>query len=234
MKAMIVVNLFEDFKPEILDEVFKLGSPVQSYVDSKDTWDSIKDSIAETISLNAEFIKSLRGPFRLSSGSESLFEDTVHVATSLEDLFNVQLDSITCFAGYGWKSISDLVDFYNGSVTIKVCNDPTKPNEYSPFDMALQIETQYDLRISDMDICFDTHTLPSAWLQRQIVDALSGHIGEVYIKHNGAFVTLDTRVLDVLSELKDTNAVACVEFKSALYGDNIKSIANYLDIVRNR
>lgn len=177
MSTMVGVNLCEDNFVIALKNACSLDLPIQLFVDSKEAWLKRIDEIADILSQHNRNIVSLRGPFVASDGN-TLFEDTTFVATQLEDLFNVELKSITAFINNGWKPIVELVEFYRETIKINVAQVARHGyiGTRSPVDMVAAIEGQPQLR--GIKMSFDSLNLSGVWLHEEILYSLSTWIAE--------------------------------------------------------
>ena len=150
------------------ERALKSDSKVQLWVDSKQLFLEKLESIAEVLSSNSHKIISLRGP-TLPTKGVTIFEDTVQVATQLEDYFDVELKYLTTSARYGWRSVAELYEFYERGLNIFV------EDFGNPIDTVIQIaKANMDIKMS-----WNGLNISSCWYEEEILLSLSPFIGEV-------------------------------------------------------
>lgn len=156
---------------------FKPGAHVQLLVDDKQTFFNRLDEISEILSFNNNRIQSLRGPLKPTDGS-TLFEDTVQIATKLEDYFDIDLKYITTSARYGWRSVAELHYFYEEGTNIYV------QDFGSPIDAAIQIRTA---EWTNLKMSYDGRMLPAGWFDQDVLSAFAPLVGEIDMTHCGYY-----------------------------------------------
>jgi hypothetical protein len=126
----------------------------------------------------APFLSTYNSRVKSLKGSTS-FEDTVNIASRIEDYFDIILNDIVVEPYDSSKHIVELSEFYEYGKSITVrCNRDKTPNMNNPFAVALLSKA------SNTKISFDTTVLSNAWFDRCILDALSDYIGEIYMPVN--------------------------------------------------
>jgi hypothetical protein len=136
-------------------------------VNSRDEFNEFLDLSFEPLLEYAEYVIGLIGPRQ-----GRLFEDTVYIATQLEDLCNIELESITTPWINGSSHVEELVDLFNSQVNITVSSwhDVTSLDGLCcPITMALNIERMNIINgFTNVGMEFDATFLPAVYTSREV------------------------------------------------------------------
>lgn len=207
-----------------LENAFSLGYPLQLKFDSLIDYEKCIETIAESLSKNSSKVVSLKGPL-VPSKSNTLFEDTVLIASRLEDFFDVNLKFISTFYSNSYKHIEELIDFY-GDTRIHVEGLKCDPISTMTLIAESNIINKFK-RVTGLT--YNVNSLAGAWLTPEIILALSDCIFEFnykpYLRTSmiSKFRLLDSTLIYLLRN-QCPNAVFTVEFVPVNYIDNLPEV----------
>jgi hypothetical protein len=182
MKLAIEVNTSSDLK-QVAALLEKFQSLEVQFNFTKAELVDYELPVAPFLSAYNSRVKSLKSMFS--------FEDTVFIASKLEDYFDILLEDIVVEPYGNCRHVVELSEFYEYAKNITIrCNRDKMPNMNNPFAVALLS------KVSNTKISFDTTVLSNAWFDRCILDALSDYIGEIYMP-----ITYSTEYPDFLSHI---------------------------------
>lgn len=169
----VAVDLTSDFEADKVESLLGLGLNVQAVVYTRDF---LNDNIAEFLSKFGDKIKSLY----YDGNGDSVFEDTVFVASKIEDYFDINLDYIVTSAKPGNKHVIELVEFYNHYKEIVVRTPVLGSGDCSPIGILMHINwLHFKGHCSSMS--FDIMGINEVWKSRYVYKELSPFISELYI-----------------------------------------------------
>ncbi len=138
------------------------------------------DGIAGLLSEHYPLIKGLQGPRQVTSNS-TLFEDTVFIASDLEDYFDIELSLITTYDG---KHIQELADFYSTICNVNTIKEfDALKDIYNPIIEALNLERMRQVQSSpNFGLCYLANLTPSGLFTRHVSYAIAEYVNEVYFQ----------------------------------------------------
>ena len=167
MKATIEVNSDSDPKQlcEILNR-FKSLSVQLNFEQAK--FLELQETLAPFLSAYSQRIKSLKSGYN--------FEETVSLASRLEDFFDINFQDIIVEPYGSCRHVIELAEFYDCGKDIVVrCNRDKTPNMNTPFAVALLGSSK------NIGISYDVTVLSTAWFDRCVLDAMSDYVKEIYM-----------------------------------------------------
>lgn len=208
-----------------LDKAFSLGYPLQLQFGCLADYEDNIDKIADVLSENSQRVISIKGPL-VPSKRNTLFEDTVLIATQLEDFFDINLKFISTFYSNSYKHIEELIDFY-GDLKIHVEGIVSDP--ISTMSLIAESNTLNKFeRVTGL--VYNINSLSGVWLTEEIILALKECIFEfnyrAYHRQPGIpqYRLLDSSLLQLFKQ-HCPNTVFTVEFVSGNYTSNLPEIA---------
>lgn len=207
-----------------LENAFSLGYPIQLSFNSLSDYEECIETIAGVLSENNRQIVSIKGPF-VPSKSNTLFEDTVFIATQLEDFFDINLKFISTFYSNSYKHIEELIDFY-GDLKIHVEGVNSNPINTMSLIAESNVVNKFD-RVTGL--VYNIDNLSDVWLTEEIILALKECIFEfthkLYQKMQDTdrYKLLDPLLLQLFKQ-HCPNTVFTVEFESEDYINNLSFI----------
>jgi hypothetical protein len=193
MDTVHIVKVYEDINvTEKLTEALKTGRDIQLDVQSLSVLqEKLSDMLAVTGDLGYK-ICYLRGPLQYKINS-SLFEETVSVASLIEDAFESEIKSITTFKNKKSTHIEELCDFYQFdkriNVEIEPCNCGKIHLDEDPISMTLWIEHMRKVNnCPELYFVYNINKLNQIWFDERILVPLLDYIGEVRVVRSEALL----------------------------------------------
>jgi len=182
MKTVLVYSITSGSNLKTLEEIFKLDADIELEFKSKVDFQENYIRFGDLLSLYPQKIIGLKGPSIAIYGS-TLFEDTVFIASALEDIFNIDLSYITTMSVTGSAHIEELADFYNNIKTINVIPAyRALDKEEDPIDMAFRIRKWNETGLTNIGMIFHNTFLDKGWKDKDILYSLSSYINQIALK----------------------------------------------------
>jgi len=183
METITKINIGNKFDANKLRYLADQGTLIQLEVSDLKSFNQNFSEVKHILRDSWINVKSMRGP-ETCSYYKTLFEDTVLIASKIEDAFSIELTSITTINGV---HISELCDFYQIGTDINIIESR------DPFNLALSISRlQITEGHSNLNMSLCWWQLESAWREKIVLDSLSSYIGEI------EYVNYGNDVLDML------------------------------------
>lgn len=182
MEIVLVYTIENRSVPSTLETILKLGYKIE--LEFKNKFDFITNykRFGSILSLNESKIIGLKGPSSNTNDS-TLFEDTVFIASNLEDLFNIELQYITTYSKKDSSHIEELADFYNNIKTINVIPDHDFfTRSETPIDMAFRIRAWNKTGLCNIGMVYSDKDLMPPWKDRVILAPLYDNINQVFLE----------------------------------------------------
>lgn len=191
-------------------------------VNSREDFNSTIDLSYDCLLEYSEYIIGLVGPTH-----GRLFEDTAYIATQLEDMFDIELESITTPETKNAKHIEELIDFFDDQMNIVISpvHDVTSPRGASdPISLAMNIERLNILYgYTNVTMQFDASLLPVAFMEKEVFLPLERFVSDIYYHislHYMSNLNYDFSWLKYLKQYNADNKSVCLYLRPIDYVQN--------------